>query len=185
VRAGDVLLVRGTWILWRAGYEPVEVEEQAKSFVSNKITLTHYEKRREAVALPNRQQIEAEHPAAALPAEELEALHAALRATAAMKPWTSRHEACGSSAAKDGFDAMPIVSASQCWYTRDHPDPDAKTLATVAERLVSLLPQMQRWGVGEVGVFFDWPSLYQNKPTERTPAQVECFNRALANMSLW
>ena len=80
---------------------------------------------------------------------------------------------------------MPIVSASQCWYTRDHPDPDAKTLATVAERLASLLPQMQRWGVGEVGVFFDWPSLYQNKPTERTPAQAECFNRALANMSLW
>ena len=179
VRAGDVLLVRGTWILWRAGYEPVEVEEQAKSFVSNKITLTHYEKRREAVALPNRQQIEAEHPAAALPAEELEALHAALRATAAMKYLD------GSSAAKDGFDAMPIVSASQCWYTRDHPDPDAKTLATVAERLASLLPQMQRWGVGEVGVFFDWPSLYQNKPTERTPAQAECFRRALANMSLW
>ena len=178
VRAGDVLLVRGTWILWRAGYEPVEVEETA-FYIGSEITLTHYEKRREAVALPNRQQIEAEHPTAALPAEELEALHAALRATAAMKYLD------GSSAAKDGFDAMPIVSASQCWYTRDHPDPDAKTLATVAERLASLLPQMQRWGVGEVGVFFDWPSLYQDKPTERTPAQAECFKRALDNMSLW
>ena len=178
VRAGDVLLVRGTWILWRAGYEPVEVEEQAYTYGS-KITLTHYKKRREAVALPNRQQIEAEHPAAALPAEELEALHAALRANAAME---NRY---GPSAVEDGFDAMPIVSASQCWYTRDHPDPDAKTLATVAERLASLLPQMQRWGVGELGVFFDWPSLYQNKPTERAPAQAECFNRALANMSLW
>ena len=196
VRAGDVLLVRGTWILQRAGYEPVEVEEQA-CFSSGKIPLTHYEKRREAVALPNRQQIEAEHPAAALPAEELEALHAALRATAAMKDVIFGHVALrataamkpailgGSSAAEDGFDAMPIVSASQCWYTRDHPDPDAKTLATVAERLASLLPQMQRWGVGEVGVFFDWPSLYQNKPTERTPAQAECFKRALDNMSLW
>ena len=48
-----------------------------------------------------------------------------------------------------------------------------------------LLPQMQRWGVGEVGFFFDRPSLYQNKPTERTPAQAEFFKRALDNMSLW
>jgi hypothetical protein len=182
VRAGDVLLVRGTWILQRAGYEPVEVEEGGTWNGKGKITLTHYEKRREAVALPNRQQIEAEHPTAALPAEELETLHAALRATAAMKhPFRSDLP----SAAKDGFDAMPIVSASQCWYTRDHPDPDAKTLATIAERLAWLLPQMQRWGVGEVGVFFDWPSLYQDKPMERTPAQAECFKRALDNMSLW
>ena len=179
VRAGDMLLVRGTWILQRAGYEPVELEEKAWKHTDSKITLTHYEKRREAVALPNRQQIEAEHPAAALPAKELEVLHAALRATVAMK------NKFGPSAAEDGFDAIPIVSASQCWYTRDHPDPNAKTLATVAERLASLLPQMQRWGVGEVGVFFDWPSLYQDKPTERTPAQDECFKRALDNMSLW
>ena len=70
VRAGDVLLVRGTWILWRAGYEPVEVEEKAElyyEFSVGKITLTHYEKRREAVALPNWQQIEAEHGAAGRP----------------------------------------------------------------------------------------------------------------------
>ena len=48
------------------------------------------------------------------------------------------------SAAEDGFDAMPIVSASQCWYTctRDHPDQDAKMLATVAKRLASLLEKV-------------------------------------------
>ena len=48
----------------RATSRPVEVVEETVSMAGSggKITLTHYEKRREAVALPDRQQIEAEHP---------------------------------------------------------------------------------------------------------------------------
>ena len=61
IRSGDVLLVRATWLLRRAGYVPVTVEEEA-SRLGGVIPITHYEKRGDAVALPNRQQIEADHP---------------------------------------------------------------------------------------------------------------------------
>ena len=38
------------------------------------------------------------------------------------------------------------------------------------------------WGMEDVGVFFDWCSLYQ---APRTEAETACFRRAFADMSLY
>lgn len=40
-------------------------------------------------------------------------------------------------------------------------------------------------GLGELGVFYDYCSLYQHYPVERTTDQEACFRRALQNMSMW
>ena len=93
------------------------------------------------------------------------------------------------------WDALPIFSASHCWETRDAPDPEARTLTTIAKTLAgewyddgdpkSGLPLYARWGFEDVGIFFDYSSLFQNKPIPRTPTQDAAFQRALAGMSMW
>ena len=40
-------------------------------------------------------------------------------------------------------------------------------------------------GFEDVGVFFDYSSLYQNKPVARTIPQDASFKRALGGMSMW
>ena len=86
------------------------------------------------------------------------------------------------------FEAAPIVSTSYCWEGVDLPDVDARTLRKLAAALQgtwdgaepkSGLPLFAAWGFEDVGVFFDFSSLYQNKPTPRTPAQQQSFKRAL------
>jgi hypothetical protein len=44
------------------------------------------------------------------------------------------------------------------------------------------LPCYEAWGFEDVGIFFDYASLYQ-KP--RSPMQDASFKSALANMSIW
>ena len=50
---------------------------------------------------------------------------------------------------------------------------------------MSGLPLYARWGFKDVGVFFDFASLYQNKPQPRTAEQDAAFKRALGGMSMW
>ena len=90
---------------------------------------------------------------------------------------------------------MPIVAVSYCWEGSDAPDPEARTLRTVAMELAgswnesaeptSGLPLFAAWGFDDVGIFVDFCSLYQNKPVPRTPAQEAAFKRALGQMSMW
>ena len=91
-------------------------------------------------------------------------------------------------------DALLIFSASHCWETRDAPDPEARTLTTIAKTLAgewdedepkSGLPLYATWGFEDVGIFFDYSSLFQTKPIPRTPSQDAAFKRALAGMSMW
>ena len=182
LRGGDVLLLSARWLMARAGYEEVEMEGGG-SYRGESIKVKKWLSRREAQPLPCRQQIEAEHTEAILPADELERLHAQLTRT------------------KQGEikspDALPIVSVSHCWEGREEPDPEARTLRTVAEALAgewkfgrcntptSGLPLYARWGFEDVGVFFDFASLYQNKPQPRTAEQDAAFKRALGGMSMW
>lgn len=79
------------------------------------------------------------------------------------------HEAAGSN--PDGV--LPIISISFCWDTPAHPDPTGAQLRTVAatmrrEREKYCAPssrsQVQFWGFQEMGVFWDWASLYQKDP---------------------
>ena len=81
-----------------------------------------------------------------------------------------------------------------CWEKPEAADPEARTLRTVAEALAgewefgrptSGLPLYARWGFKDVGVFFDFASLYQNKPEPRTAEQDAAFKRALGGMSMW
>ena len=50
---------------------------------------------------------------------------------------------------------------------------------------MSGLPLYAEWGFEDVGVFFDFASLYQNKPQPRTAEQDAAFKRALSGMSMW
>ena len=125
-----------------------------------------------------------------MPVEECEVGHAKMREVAA---GVTKAEKEGERAA---LEAVPVLVASHCWETPDHPDPEARTLRALAKALAgtwgmtangraspeSGLPLYRAWGLSDVGVFVDWASLYQ-KP--RSDAQAACFGRALANMSLW
>jgi len=74
---------------------------------------------------------------------------------------------------------------SHCWETAEAPDPKGRTLGKVARALVAAWPTLAKWRMDDVGLFFDWSSLYQNVPDARTPAQEARFKAALASMSIW
>ena len=188
VRNGHVLLLRGSWLMAQAGYtvEEVEVEEsdyedasdgeEVRRIVRTR-TESRYILRGDPAPLPNRQQIEAEHPDAIMPASELERMQ-------------QRHESILAAIPQDmvgahEMHATAVVAVSHCWYHPDHPDGEGKTLAVAAAQLADDLRKMQTLGFEDAAVFFDWASLYQNKPVARTAAQEACFKAALASMSIW
>ena len=92
--------------------------------------------------------------------------------------------------AKDAYEGVLIVGLSYMWATADHPDPDGEQLRDVAKYL--------RW-LQEAGgylnhkgklvaVFWDWASLYQDKPffdPRRTEEQTRMFKSGLQNVNLW
>ena len=173
VRSGDVLLLKSEWVMQRGGYDKEEDNKKGLMWVL----------RREAQPLPCRQEIEEHHPEAIMSADELERLYSQLE----------RKERRGQDIPIP-IDALPVVSVSHCWETRDEPDPEGRTLRTVTNALAGKSPMLQQmgglpvyaaWGFEQVGIFFDFASMYQNKPVPRTPEQDECFTRALGGMSIW
>jgi len=90
--------------------------------------------------------------------------------------------------------ALPIVCVSYAWETQDHPDPFGKTLIKVADALEG---SAMSEAVGQVGVFFDWCSLPQNKAWKsrpeaqgrphghRTAEEDAAFKDALGSMQVW
>ena len=85
---------------------------------------------------------------------------------------------------KDGV--LPIIAISFCWLTPDHPDPEGKQLATIAAQLER---ETEKYGelFSEMGVFWDWPSLYQKDAKgNRSAEEQEGFRFALhETMDLW
>ena len=84
-----------------------------------------------------------------------------------------------------------IVGLSYMWATADHPDPDGEQLRDVAKYLRWL---QEAGGLGTnhkgklVAVFWDWASLYQDKPffdPRRTEEQTRMFKSGLQNVNLW
>jgi hypothetical protein len=186
--------MRATWLLERAGYKEVVKEHEvgggAPWLPKKKISTRRWELTGEpAGPLPNRQEIEASHKDAIMPASELEETYTSMRAAVAKADGGEL-----SPAMQATLDALPCVSVSHCWELATHPDPECRTLQRVAEALagtwagpqsaspISGLPLFRAWGAEDVAVFFDWASLYQ-KP--RTALQDASFSRALASMSLW
>ena len=179
VRKGDVALVSGRWLLERAGYQMTDGGRYVKSATWWWTLAATQGSLRSS--LPNRQQLEAEHPEALITVEALERNYRAFCSTveAAVNGYDGR------SASEDGVDAVPVISVSHCWESENEPDPHARTLATVAEALAQLWPDFTCWGFDDVGVFFDWSSLYQDKPVPRTGEEQASFERAIDNMSIW
>ena len=65
---------------------------------------------------------------------------------------------------------LPIIAISFCWLTPAHPDPDGKQLKVVAAALErerfnykDASPSFK--GFREMGLFWDWASIYQMDPT--------------------
>ena len=159
LKAGDVLMLSARWLMARAGYEEGEVEVEAK-YPTRKVKVKKWVQVREAAPLPCRQQIEADHPEAILPAAELERIYGKLK-------W---RDFIGNEIA---YDALPVVSVSQCaqsaranarssrrarsaptacvrcrcscWQELGHPDAEARTLRTVAAALAG------EWGEDPFG----------------------------------
>ena len=81
-----------------------------------------------------------------------------------------------------------IVGLSYMWATADHPDPDGEQLRDVAKYL-RWLQEADRGHKGKlVAVFWDWASLYQDKPffdPRRTEEQTRMFKSGLQNVNLW
>ena len=58
-------------------------------------------------------------------------------------------------------NVLPIIAISYCWLTQGHPDPDGDQLMTIAQAFMSERPKYAAFGFKEMGVFWDWMSLYQ------------------------
>ena len=87
---------------------------------------------------------------------------------------------------------LPIIAISFCWDTASHPDPRGEQLQTVAammekekEKYATASGSFK--GFSEMGVFWDWLSIYQkDKDGNRTPFEQEGFRYALhETMDLW
>ncbi len=76
---------------------------------------------------------------------------------------------------KGNYDrALPIIAISFCWDSPQHPDPRGEQLATVAAALEREMPKYAEFGekfsnygiqrFTDMGVFWDWASLYQKDP---------------------
>ena len=91
---------------------------------------------------------------------------------------------------EDVHSGVIIVGLSYMWATADHPDPDGEQLRDVAKYLRWL---QEAEGIfthkGKlVAVFWDWASLYQDKPffdPRRTEEQTRMFKSGLQNVNLW
>ncbi|CAK0910163.1 unnamed protein product, partial [Prorocentrum cordatum] len=119
-------------------------------------------------------------------------------------------EASGYGGAVDG--ALPVVAFSLCWDTPQHPDPEGVQLGLATRALARQASRYRRacgsfGGFSEVGVFWDWGSLLQERPVEpavepapeepqgmgqraggasRTPEEKEAYDYALREtMDLW
>ena len=103
VEAGDVVLVRASWLLKRAGFvEKTELRDSPGVWVPSSAP----------EPLPSRQELELNHPEAILPAEELKAEHRKfnLLAADATSAWDGGGGEGVGSAKSLGAEALPMIS---------------------------------------------------------------------------
>lgn len=68
---------------------------------------------------------------------------------------------------------LPIITISYCWLTCAHPDPKANHLQTVAKVLERKAKMYRQNGFEEMGVFWDWLSLFQKNPALWAPCVLQ------------
>ena len=208
IESGDVVLIRASWLLERAGFVPISSRPGGLFGPQHNDTRTAAEKRRAIRAwvprdppkpLPRRQELERDHPEAILPLSELKQLSRQFVHTSREAVSNTWGVAKNNTAEEDGVEALPIVSISHSWEKQEHPDPEGRTLRIVAAELsdggwesfdeqgmpsgapTSGLPLYSCWGFEEVGVFWDWCSLHQ---APRTSDETAAFRRAFAQQDL-
>ena len=106
--------------------------------------------------------------------------------------------------------ALQVVSVSYCWLHPDHPDPNLFHLATLDKLIRCFMKgtfkrakaktylgkpkeHFQRrgfcFGAGDgrpIGIFWDWCSLYQDRPTNsRSGAELMSFQAAMPSVTTW
>jgi len=170
IKAKQLAPLSAKWLLARAGYKGTDVERRG-------VTKTKWAKTGEPTPLPPRQVLEKEDPAAYLTAEVFQAGLAAFA------------ELCeANSAGSAGIEAVPIILASHVWETEEHADPAGVVLGRVAANLARQMQTYQAWGFDDVGVFLDWPCLYQSVPSgafTRTPEQEKHMALARQELPIW
>lgn len=84
---------------------------------------------------------------------------------------------------KDGeVLALPIIAISHCWRTKSDPDPNGVTLDLITHALDVQWDDFASRGVSDLGIFFDFSSLFQ---VPRTAAQSAMFKVSLGAINLW
>ena len=186
VRSQQAILLKATWILRWAGF--------------HQTGLAWTRTQRNVTSLPARQEIEKNHPGAIFTLEEWQASQAILTKTlaAAVEIASDIGDEENSSLAiplangvvgepkaaqlNNSLSATPVVAVSHCWSESREPDRHCNTLARIAARLAKEWNKYQMWGLNEVGVYFDYASVYQEPRSEK---QQQVFEAALANSALW
>lgn len=126
VASGDVVLIRASWLLRRAGFTQAgEAADHNYCWVPSEAPQP----------LPRRQDIEAHFPEAIMPLEELKQQHRNFRFTAQEAQSTAAGVSRTTTAWQDGADAMPVLTVSHVWERAEHPDPEGRTLRLLAAEL--------------------------------------------------
>ncbi|KOO35296.1 calmodulin [Chrysochromulina tobinii] len=170
LRLGDVKLLSARWWLQHSGYERYEKADRTGR------KLSVWTPKRDALLLPCRQLLEAESPEAYVSVEALELLQSGFLTTLRLTR----------GAEKNGVGALPIVVASHCWASVGVADPHGVTQQALAGELARHMGAYEAWGYDDMGIFFDWSSIYQDTVDvpERSPTQAESAERALSQMAL-
>ena len=86
-------------------------------------------------------------------------------------------------ASKCTYGALPVISLSHFWRTKEHPDPDGETMELVITALEQRWKDFEAKAVTDLGIIIDWSALWQ-APRE-TQAKIEAFKVGLKGINLW
>ena len=86
-------------------------------------------------------------------------------------------------ASKCRFGALPVITLSHFWRTKEHPDPDGETAGLVIDALNQRWHEFENCGVTDLGVIIDWCALWQ-APRE-TPEKQLAFSAGLKGINQW
>ena len=115
VESGDVVLLRASWLLERAGYRPVA--HGGSSTDDKQRGVSAWAPRAPPLPLPRRQELERDFPEAIMPLAELKQHHRSFVHVAREAQSVAYGAAHATSALDEGVEAMPVVSVSHCWET--------------------------------------------------------------------
>eukprot|EP00966_Prymnesium_polylepis_P122469 2831078-Prymnesium_polylepis.2 len=79
--------------------------------------------------------------------------------------------------------ALPVITISHFWRTKEHPDPDGETLGLIADALDSYWGKFRSKGVTDLAVLIDWCALFQAPRTEEQQRLFDIGLKAINQVS--